>query len=391
MYSVSSAFLSLAAQKNVRWQRQLLIGTSDYSAYVTKWPSLSKKWDDLRPMTPTIEAANEGSAFGFLLSNPAAMHADVALKLGIEVAVGSVEYITPFAGKIDATRYQSGGCSLTLADKFKRLTERKIGDSTTPAAYTSSAHFVHDLAWYVCSSLAGLSGVASASNPDLDYQSWASWSSVFSADNVRMKANFTGQNPLEIMKKIGVLTQSAVFIENDRIKFVRFSLVGSDSASLTSANVIDVGATLDDRDLINKAWVSADYQVSSRYFTISVCGVNSSSISSNSLREKLYAENFVWLTDSVSALNLAQRMIETSATIKPRLSVKVPLHEASIVTIGDTLALVDPFLGLNSSYRVMGESLDMDAGSKIFDIDRTQYKGAFTLDVSELDGTDILT
>jgi hypothetical protein len=62
-----------------------------------------------------------------------------------------------------------------------------------------------------------------------------------------------------------------------------------------------------------------------------------------------------------------------------------------MTTIGDTVAFVDDMLGVSASFRVMGESLDMDEGKKTFVIDRTQYRVPFTLDVSKLDETDILT
>jgi hypothetical protein len=388
--------------------RRFYVGSSDYSAYVNKWPSIQKKWDDLRPQQATIDLSNEGGTFNFLTTDPTKMRTTCAIDVGVRFAAdnafqwglsewnggdeyygGADETFTAFAGTIDSARYSGGQCSIQLADKFRRLTDRKIGDTTTPSAYTSSSYLVHDLAWYTCTSLGGLSAVANSSNPDIDYMSFSSWSSVFSADNVRMRAQFTGQQPLEVLKKLAMLTQSAIFIEDDRLKFVRYSLVGANVIDIDNGLVLDATTTLDDRALVNKQFVSADYDVASRSFGITVVDVSTGSIGSYGVREKLAAEQFVWFVDSVSALNLAQRVVATQSELRGRHVVRTPMRTAA-ATIGDTLSFADPLMGINDSFRVMGETLDLDSGVKTFEIDRTQYFGGFVLDVSALDGTDIL-
>ena len=390
MYSVSSAFTSLAAQKNAEWLRSFLIGSSDYATYVMRWPSFENKWDAIRPSTPSVDCQNENGEFNVFISNPTLMRSSASLRLGLQVSPSSVEWLTLFTGTLDALRFAGGGVSVTLIDKFKRLADLKIGDTTTPTAYTSSAHFIHDMAWYVCTSHGGLSATADSSNPDLDYPSWSSWAAVFSVDNVRCSANFTGQTPLEGLKKLAELTQSAIFIQDGKITFQRFSLVGADSAVLSNENTIDVNATLDDRMLVNKSYVSGDYDVTSKKFNITTLATDSVSVDSYGIREKLVAENFVWLTDSISTLNLCDRIIQTQSEIKPRFLVKAPLDNIAI-TIGDTLGFVDAQLNLNNSFRVMEEKVDMDTGAKSWVLDQTQYIGAFKLDISALDGADILT
>lgn len=390
MYAVSSGFLAKAAEQNARWKRKFTIGSSDYSSFVGKWPSISKQWDQLNPQTVTLDLSNEGQTFNFLTTSPTLMRNEAVLSLGFEYAVGSEELITMFSGTIDAVRYQNGGCTITLIDKFRRLTDRKVGDTTSPVSYVASSYLAHDLAWYVCSSLGGLSGVASTSNPDIDYASWGSWSSVFSAENVRLRGQFTGQTPLEVLRKISTLTDSAILIENNRIKFTRFSLIGTDSAVLNASTIIDANATQDDRMMVNKSWVSAAYDTTSKSFGVTLFYESTSSQVDYGLREKLTAETFIWLTDSVSAINLAQRHILSYKSMQPRYSVKVPLM-AVASTVGDTIRFSDALLGVDKSYRVMKESTDLDQGLKTFEIDRTQYQAPFTLDVSKLDGTDVLT
>jgi len=389
MYSVSSDYQLAAQAKNARWMRRLYLGSSDYSAYVMRWPTVAKKWDDLRAQTVTVDLSNADRTFNFLFADPTKMRSTASLKLGFSY-VGSEEFVTVFAGTIDATRFQNGAASLTLIDKFRRLSDRKIGDSTSPVAYTGSSYLAHDLAWYACTSLGGLSAIASTSNTDLDYASFSSWTSVFSADNVRMKAHLTGQQPVEILKRIAALTQSAIFIENDKLKFNRFTIAGVAINALDNSTVIESTASLDDRGLINKSWVSGAYDVSSKTFALTVYDQSSVSQVNYGLRESLVADTFVWLTDSASALNLAQRTINSYADMNNRYQV-ISTLQSMLATIGDAVLYQDPHLGVTDSFRVMGESLNMDTGVKSFDIDQSQYYGAFTLDVSALDSVDVLT
>jgi len=388
MYSVSSAFLAKAALHNAQWLRRMYIGASDYTGYVAKWPTISKKWDDLRTQTVSIELSNEDKTFNFLSADPKLMRSTCSLKLGF-AHVGSEEFITVFAGTIDAARFQGGGCNMTLVDKFRRLADRKIGDNSSAVSYTASNYLVHNMAWYACTSLGGLSAIASTSNPDIDYQSFSSWTSAFSADNVRVQAELTGQQPIEILRKLARLTQSAIYVENNRIKFTRFTIAGSGYYTLDETEIVDAAASLDDRELVNKSWVSAAYDVSSRMFGLTVFQQSSDSQANYGLSEELISENAVWLVDSVSALNLAQRIINSQSEIKNKYHIKTAL-QALPATIGDTILFQDALLEVSDTFRIMGESLNMDTGEKTFDIDQTQYYGSFILDVSLLDGTDIL-
>jgi hypothetical protein len=392
MYSVSSSYAFEISQKNARLRRTLTIGGSDYSSFVMKWPLIEKHWDALVPQTVTIDLSNATAAFSFLNADPTKMRNAVALKLAVVNSAGTVssDTITMFAGTIDAARFVDANCSLTMIDKFKKLAERKIGSTTVPTNYTSSSYLIHDMAWYACTSHGGLSALTSTSNPDIDYASFTSWTAVFSIDNVRVKAQFTGQQPLEVLHKLSVLTQSAIFIENDKLKFVRYSIADVASVSLTNENVLGYSGTLDDREVVNKALVSADYNVTSQSFAITAYDVSSSSQVNYGLRESLLAETFVWLTDSASALNLAQRIVHTRSAVKSKFIVRSTMVNA-LQTIGDAVIYTNPILAESDSFRIMGETVDLDNGSKQFFIDQSQYFGGFTLDVSALDSVDILT
>lgn len=385
MHSVTSSFIYEAAQKNALWQRKLMIGSSDYSAYVMQWPSISRAWDDCAPGLVTIDLTNAGQTFNFFLADGTKLHADCSLQLGL-----NGEYISLLSGTIDALRFRDAKVSMTLVDKFKKLSDRRIGDLTTPKDYTSSDYLAHDLAWYLCTSHGGLSAITSTSNPDLDYASFGSWTAAFSADNIRMKAQFTGQTASEMLRKVAFLTQSAIWIENNKLKFVRFSIADSSAMSFDDTTVLDGEMTMDERDLVNKIYVGANYNVTSLSYPITVNDSSSSSISRYGYKERIINETFVWLADSNSALNFAQRMVLSGRELLPQVSIDAPLRGVHI-TIGDTIAVADPQLGIAATtYRIMQETTNMDNGRKSYVVDGSQYFPGFTLDVSTLDSLAVL-
>lgn len=389
MLSVSSTFQYNSALKNAAWKRRLLIGTSDYTGFVTKWPSISKVWDTLNPGTITIELSNENRTFNFFSDEPTKMQNIAQVQLGF-MYVGSEEFVTMFSGTVDGARYQNGGLSLTLIDKFKILANSKIGDTTSPVNHSNSSYLVHSMAWMICTSYGGLNATTDASNPDIDWGSFSSWSALFLADSVKCSAYLTGQQPLELLRKLSSLTQSAIFIENNKIKFTRFSQVGSVCGTLSPSNIRDTQATLDDRQLVNKSWVSGAYNVTSKSFGITVFNQNSGSIAAYGLREALIAEQSLWLTDSVSTLNLAQRNITTKSSVKPRYQINATL-QFLLQTIGDAVQFQDPLLQVDNSFRIMSETVDLETGGKTITIDQSQYFNTFMLDYSSLDSSDILT
>lgn len=390
MYSVSSGFSANAAATNAVWKRKLTIGSSDYSSNVIRWPRIQRQWDDIRPGTVTIDLTNEDKTFNFFIQDKTKLRSSCAVKMGFEYAVGSDEYVTMFSGRLDAVRFRDGRVSLTIVDKFKQLSERIIGDSTTPANYTGSSYLVHDLAWYFVTSYGGYSAVRSTSNPDIDWASYNSWTAAFSTDNVRMKARLEGQKCTEALHRIANLTQSAIFVENDKLKFVRYTLADSSAITLDADSIMDVDYVIDDRELINRFYVGADYDVTSDYFKITVVTADSASVNSFGLREDNIFEKNIWLTDSVSALNLSQRIIQSSKIIDGQYSVRTPLNTL-VATIGDTITFVDSALGINEVYRMMSETVDMESATKSMQIDQSQLLSSFRLDYSALDGTDVLS
>jgi len=387
-YNVTSWFVEQIEAKNAKPKRVFTIGGSDYSGFVNKWPTIRRKWDEVRPQSITMELANEGQSFDFIRADKTKLRSSCAVQLGFTHPTSGDELITLYSGTMDKVRYANGACSITLLDKFKQLSERIMGTRDTPVAFTDSST-PPDIAWAAVTSYGGYSAVASDSNPDIDYASFLEWSSVLSADAVFMNGLIDGSKCTEVLKKISRFTQSAIAIENDRIFFKRFSLADSNSGAFTNDNVIDVTLSIDDEDIVNKQYVSAGYVPSSNAWAIQVFDVVSSSVESYGLREQVEKDESVWFVNSNSALNLAQRLTSTAGEPFDRVNVITPLAGA-LRQVGETMTLVDSTHSIDDGFRVMAYTIDMDRSVFKAEIDRSQYAQPFTLDVSYLDGSDVL-
>lgn len=410
-YDVSSNFLSKLADPFAEVGRRFTIAGSDYSSYVSSWPKFKRSWNDIRPKALTLNLANEEQTFNFFRDDRTLLTSNCEVQMGIDeddilaTEAGSLlttedgqtlnesifeEYISVFAGTMEKIKYAKGSCRITINDKFKQLGEKIIGDSDVPVDYTGSSYLVSDLAWYICTSHAGYSSIQSSSNPDIDYDSFLTWSNVFSSDNVLVKAYFDGQNANVALRKIGRITQSAIFIKDNKISFHRFSLTDSNQTDFNSSNIAGLEDTIDNRNIVNKQYVFGNYDVSSKTYGIAVNNESTSSVNSYGLREIVEKDPVVWYVDSVSCLNLAQR--STLTKDEPYDDIVINSSLIGLTRqVGETATVVDSLLGINDSYRIMEVDLDTDKGKMNFRVERTQIIGAFILDVSELDGADVLT
>jgi len=124
---------------------------------------------------------------------------------------------------------------------------------------------------------------------------------------------------------------------------------------------------------------------------MNVVSVRSLSITSYGLHENILQDESIWFCDSVSALNLAQRL---SARYQyPPKMFKVTTGLWGLYRdIGETVRLVSSFYNITSAsgYRIVEIIYDMEQGKTTFVMDDSAISNAFYLDVSTLDGTDLL-
>ncbi|MDX1351547.1 MAG: hypothetical protein R3254_00945, partial [Thiomicrorhabdus sp.] len=298
------------------------------------------------------------------------------------------ETIELFSGKPRKVKYSKGKATLSIVDKFQQLSDRQIGDSTNIKVF--SEELPSEIAWAAVTSYGGYSSIAGSNNPDIDYDAFAAWAGVFSGDNVLMSANFDGQKCTEVLRKISRSTGSAIFIKENRISFHRYTIVDTDITSLGNSEIINMNLEFDSNEIVNKQYVGAAWSTESDYHTITVYDEDTTSVNSFGLKESNFKDENLYYINSASALNFAQRITFTQAEPQDKLVVETAMN-GMLRQIGETISVVDNQLSIAGGYRVMNYEIDMDKGKVTFGADRTQLVNAFILDVTSLDGTEILT
>lgn len=391
-YSVTSWFLSQLAAKGSEPKRVFTIGNSDYSDYVVTWPTIRKTWDDVRPKSASVKCANDDGAFLFLQQNKALMASQCFLKLGFTHPSSGDELISLYGGYIDQYRYVDGTCVITLLDKFKVLGERLVGDKDAPITFTDST-LPSDIAWAAVTSYGGLSALASSSNPDINYPAFLAWAAVFSADQVYMNGRCDGVKASEVLQKLARLTDSAIYVEENKLNFHRFSALDSNQSTFTTANLTSpVEVSVDGADIVNRQYVYGAYDVDSDYYGVQVVSEITASVNTYGAREQIEKDDKLWYVNSIAALNLAARITTVAGEPYEKITVKTPLLGA-LRQIGETIVVDEPFYegGVSGGYRVMGTSVNMDKGTFDAEVMRAIVgQQGFTLDVSTLDGPDLL-
>lgn len=370
--------------------RKFTIGTSDYSDRVIKWPTFKTSWNDIRPMKLKMLLANGDTGMNFLREDKTLLRQESKIEFGYTHATSGDELITLFSGTPERVRYSKERTEIVIVDKFRQLTERVMGSGDAPIDYTGSSYLPADIAWYAITSYGGFDTTKSSANVDIDYDSWLTWSNVFSADAVLMKARLDGQKVSEVLRKIGKQTLSAVYISEARLTFHRFSTVDTAVTSFDNSVTDNLTLEFNDSDIINKQYVAAGFSVVSDYSTITVEDASTSSINSFGLREDLIEDEKVWYANSGSAINLAQRVIQIEGEPFDDVNLETYLNGFTLL-VGDTISVVDSFHSIDDLFRVMDKVVNVDKGSINIGVDRSQFDFPFILDTSTLGSFEVLT
>lgn len=389
-YSVSSAYLSVIEAQQAKLHRKFTIGTSDYSASVVKWPKFSRSWNDVKFSAAEVSLSNHGGEMDFLLTSPVEMTKECSVELGATYTTGSgtqvTEYQPIFKGSTGRASFGSNGTivGLRLINKFKTFGERIIGDRENPVDLTTSNYLPSDIAWTIVTCYGGLSSVKSSSNPDIHYESFQDWSEVFSSDSVFMHAHFDGQKVQQALRKLGRMTDSSIVDEAGLIVFGRLDTSSTEAYEIAREATLSGTAVIDDTNIVNKQFVNAGYDVDSSEYTITVYDQDTTSTNSYGLREQVEEDKNIWYVNSVSALNLAQRITDVNANPSITYKLKFGVQPAAR-EVGETIKASHPKLGLSGDvFRIMGYDVDLEKGEYQLSLNDTQLSTFFTLDHSSL-------
>ena len=387
-YNVSSWFVGQCLESAPLIVRQFYIGASDYSDYVVTWPTISTRWDEIKPNAITLNLSNADQTFNFLQQAKINVQLNCTLNMGFRNADSStVELIQMFSGKISDITLKDATASLKTVDKVQYFSDRVVGQSNSPVVFSSQ--LPSDMFWTLCTCYGGLSSVQSTSNPDIDWTAFQLFAAIFSADLIYMAGQFNGQKVTEAIRKLMNNTQSAHFVAENKITVARWSSANTRIVSLDSDHIKGLSVSVAADKMVNRQWVEFMYDTTSKNWQFSLNAADSASVESYGIRETVMKDESIWYVDSVSAMNIAERMLFTNAQPYESVSVKTilgPLHQQ----VGETIIAVDPHLGISPGWRIMERKVNMNDGTIDLELSGSQINTPFLLDYSLLDGTDLL-
>ena len=391
-YDVTSWFLVQLEKYNSEPKRVFKIGTSDYSSHVFKYPKFKRTANDIKSINIDIQMSNEDGTFNGFYEQVYTIPNTCVLQVGFTHPTSGDEFITLYTGFLKNVRYQSEGAKaiLKLKDRLYDFTDRKVGDSQAHVDIGST--IPSDIAWALCTSYGRMSSVASTSNPDINYASFLTWAAQFSGDSVLMTANYQGMKVTEALKRMAQMTDSAIWVEGDgKLNFAKFVEPGSLDITFTDENYDKLTIDVESLRLVNKHFTYFDYAVGSNYWQKSIFAINSTSVNTFDLREGYERDKSIWYVDSVGALGLSQRRTNLLNQPPKKFTLEGGLYGMQR-QISETVRLVDSFFGITSAsgWRLMEAEFNLDSGGTTYQMDEATVMNAFYLDVSLLDGDDLL-
>lgn len=380
-YGVSSWFIEQTLAQYSEPVRRFTIAGSDYSDRVLRWPRLHRNWNDIRPVEISIDLANEDRALNIFKSDKTNFRAECQVRIGFTHPDSGDELITVHTGRVGRMRWKRGLVTLTIQDKIKDFSERTIGTSDVPVTFTDRDYLPSEIAWTLVTCYGGLLGARLQANPDIDWASFEAWANVWSSDNVYMKARFDGMKINDALRRLGKMTYSAIFVENNKLGFFRFAEADSNETFLDADRIGELSLEIDDSKIVNRQIVYADYDVNSRYHKIATFAQDTPSVNSFGVREDIMRDETVWYTGSATAQNLAQRMVDVGNLPYEKYEIEGPLVPLAR-QIGETVRIVDSLLEVTSAntWRVMDYEIDLDRGRSRLKVDGSQIYQPFILD-----------
>ena len=369
--------------------RMLYIGDSDYSDKVITWPKITRKANNFQSVNVSITLDNNSADLNLFYNNVYNIPQTILLK----ISDPSTDYDlqTIYTGYLKQVKYSDNKCILTLKDKLFDFYRESIGTNETPVEFSSV--IPSDMLWTICTCYGGLSNTETTSNTDIDYQSFLDISHTFSYDNLTCSGRFAGVKISEALTDFVKMTNCLIYTERDgRLTFKNF-LKEQSSATVhldtTKYNKFDID--IDSKRLINRQYVYFNYNVSSNDWDDITYRENATSQESYGLHENILKSNKIWLENSADANILADQILLSYKAPPKELTVKSTLY-AREYEIGNAMSLTNSFYSLdsNTDWRITEYIFDMSNGSIIFTLDGASLNPAFYLDVSCLDGSDLL-
>lgn len=361
--------------------RSFTIGTSDYTDRVLRWPKITRAANRLKSTKIKIPLANTDGHFNNFYTNNYSIPNTCTLEC---------DSYTLYVGFLNDVQYQNERCDLTLRDRLSELEVKKVGDSDAVVSF--APQIPSEIAWVLCTSYGELDNTTSTSNADIDYTSFLLWAEVFSEDSVECEANYDGQKISEALERLSKMTNSDIWINRDgKLRFKHKFDVASNDTSIAEEYIVDLKIKVSQDKIINDQYVYGAYSSDNSTWSLKRNSIDQASINSYGLHESVLKDKTIWYQSSVYAGVIAQKRILQYKNPVTEFTARVPFTHIN-TTVSDRVRLVNSFFSINSAqaWRVVEEKIDMDNGKIEFELDGAQSFEPFYLDISNLDGNEVL-
>lgn len=291
-------------------------------------------------------------------------------------------------GPIHRIRMTQGRASMVISDKLRQLMQRAVGTRETAVEFTSDT-FISDVAYTLVTCYGGFDGTSSTANPDIDWDAFSSWHADAVDNSVLVRAHFDGQKVNECLEILADMYDTAIYLTNDKLVFARFGFdqTNTDYPVNTAYGRIDV--EMDDEHMTNRMTVLANKSTGTSSFNAHVTAINTASVNSYGPRDDIWESNVIWYSNSVSAAVQAQRVVAVLGRLEPVVTAQLPFTHLP-PSVGSTITVSDAQTGVAGNYRIMRKTIRMQDAKVDLEMERTRLFTNFILDLSRLDGQDLL-
>lgn len=393
MPDVSSWFYEQLQKRSSKPNRRFILGGSDYSSRVVKWPIIRRKAQEFDAVNLKVNLANQDRAMNFFFEDVYTIPLSgggrpAVFDFGFTHPQSGDEWLRYYTGELKNVKFTNrDNIQLFLHDKMQKLERLNItvlGTSGTSEKITFTNSPPADVVWTLLTSWGGLVNSKDTANTDIDYEAWTSWSSVFSRDNITITAEFDGEKISEVLTEMATMLDSAIFPTGDgKITFRRFLEATGDDYLFNrdEGDLQELDIYVDPSLMVNKQYVYADYRPESDYWAVVTFDISSTSIESFTLHENILRSEMVWYPTSATAQNYAQRTLAIKSLPPKNPEIRSNLA-GSHRGIGDTIRLVDSFYLINSgtAWRIMEQEINMESGSMKWRLTGANIFAGFILD-----------
>ncbi|MCH7476143.1 MAG: hypothetical protein IIA27_15950, partial [Gemmatimonadetes bacterium] len=366
---VSSWFIEQSRRQVASPGRHFLIGGSDYSESVLRWPRIQYKSETINLGTTSITLSNIERKFQFFVDSELSLTTSCELALSFTHPTSGEERISLYLGRPSNVGFTDGGTrlQLQLQGKTQRLTDVTVGSEVESGGedFTNSSYLPADLAWILVTSFGGMSAIQSTSNPDIDYTQWEAWRDANTVRDNRVRAYLTGQKIYQVLNDLAAMHSVEISFQAAKLRFQQiFDAFDDVPPDFPMEHVTDVKLSVDPTRLMNRVEVFINYDPAAGKFQGSFTKADSQSEARFGSRSGRFGKTSVWFDTAVDGRYLSEDLIRFRSDPIPRVFLSTPLAGGVHRQIGDAVSLTDSFFAFNREpYRITQIGIDMERGT----------------------------